>query len=159
MREYKFRAWVKPVIEDGEVIYSGCMVDVLGIDFKRKKIIYYEPFDLLPMIGRKEELRFDEVELLQYTGLHDETDDEVEIYEGDIVKFSYKNKTYIGEVKFEAGTFILACNQLPDGYITMLDITNFDRDYHWIEGIVIGNVYDNLEFRTVNNAEIKIAEQ
>ncbi len=24
--EYKFKAWVKPVIENGEVIYTGCNV-------------------------------------------------------------------------------------------------------------------------------------
>ena len=29
--EYKFKAWVKPVIEDGEVVYTGCMVDVWGL--------------------------------------------------------------------------------------------------------------------------------
>ena len=40
--EYKFKAWVKPVIENGEVIYTGYMVDVWEIDFKRRKIIYME---------------------------------------------------------------------------------------------------------------------
>ena len=69
--EYKFKAWVKPVIENGEVIYTGCMVDILEIDFERRKIIYYEPFDLLPMVGKKEELSFDEIELLPYIGLND----------------------------------------------------------------------------------------
>ena len=45
--EYKFKAWVKPVIENGGTIYTGCMVDVWEIGLKRRKIIYYEPFDLL----------------------------------------------------------------------------------------------------------------
>ena len=84
MMEYKFKAWVKPVIEDGEVIYSGCMVDVWGIDFERRKIIYYEPFDLVPMIGRREEMNFDEVELLLYTGKHDKNGNE--IYDGSSCK-------------------------------------------------------------------------
>lgn len=50
----------------------------------------------------------------QYTGIHDNTDEEKEIYEGDNIVFMYKDIEYIGEVKFEAGTFILCNEYLPD---------------------------------------------
>jgi uncharacterized phage protein (TIGR01671 family) len=81
----------------------------------------------------------------QYTGLHDKADGETELFEHDIVEFVYKDKTYIGVVKFEAGTFILACNSLPDEYITLLDIIQSDRDYFWIKGGIKGNIHNNPE--------------
>jgi uncharacterized phage protein (TIGR01671 family) len=81
----------------------------------------------------------------EYIGVQDDSDDEIEIYESDIIEFSYEEKTYIGEVKFEAGAFIIVSDQLPDGYITILDIINSDRDYFWIDGKVIGNIYENLD--------------
>jgi len=120
MREIKFRAWIK----------------------NEKKMVYGKDATNSAHFTDSFKYRKNEVVLMQYTGLHDKTDDKVEIYEGDIVEFLYKGRMYIGEVKFKAGAFILACNQLPDGYITMLDIANFDGDYYWIEGVVIGNVYE-----------------
>jgi hypothetical protein len=85
---------------------------------------------------------------LQYTGVHDESDNEIEVYEGDIVSFEYEDKIYKGKVIFEAGSFIIACDDLPDSYITLLDIVNSDRDYFWISGKVIGNIYENQELMT-----------
>lgn len=127
--EYKFKAWVKPVIEDGEVIYSGCMVDVRGIDFKRRKIIYYEPFNLLPMIGRKEELGFDEVELLSYIGLNDKNDKE--IYKGDILKFTHEREDF----KNKNAKIVV---EIPKIYSVMSNPYN-----HSFE--IIGSVYTNPE--------------
>lgn len=95
--------------------------------------------------GRIMPLRPSSHVVVLYTGIHDDTEDEIEICDGDIVEFVYKDKTYIGEVKFEAGAFILACNDLPDSYITMLDIIECDRDYWWIDGKVLGNVFENPE--------------
>jgi uncharacterized phage protein (TIGR01671 family) len=134
MREIKFRAWIKD----------------------KKKMVYGKDATSSAHFTDSFKYRKNEVELMQYTGLHDETDDEVEIYEGDIVKFLYRHKMYIGEVKFEAGTFILACNRLPDSYITMLDIANFDRDYYWIEGVVIGNVYETPQL--LKDGVLKVGE-
>lgn len=127
--EYKFKAWVKPVIENGEVIYTGCMVDVWGIDFKRRKIIYYEPFDLLPMIGTKEELSFDEIELLPYIGLNDINGKE--IYKGDILKFTHE----IEDFKNENAKIVV---EIPKIYSVMSNPYN-----HSFE--IIGSVYTNPE--------------
>jgi hypothetical protein len=138
MMEYKFKAWVKPVIEDGEVIYSGCMVDVWGIDFKRRKIIYYEPFDLLPMIGRREEMNFDEVELLLYTGKHDKNGNEV--YDGSILR---REGCWDVRIEFENGVFWVRdadrtryVNKILNTPISDFAIEEFE---------LIGNVWDNPE--------------
>ena len=131
MRE--FRAWIK----------------------NKKKMVYGKDATSSAHFTNSFKYRKDEVVLTQYTGLHDKTDNK--IYEGDVIEFLYKGKMYyIGEVKFKAGTFILACNQLPDGYITMLDIANFDGDYYWIDGVVIGNVYETpqLLLETLQNQSL-----
>ena len=89
MKEYKFRAWIKPIIEDGEVIYTGCMVDVQKIDFVTKRIAYLERNPYLPMYGSYEWVKFENIELLEYTGIKDDGDRETEIYDGDIVMGSW----------------------------------------------------------------------
>lgn len=136
MREIKFRAWIK--------------------DENEEKMVYGKDATSSAHFTDSFKYRKNEIVLMQYTGLHDKTDDKVEIYEGDIVEFLYKDKMYIGEVKFKVGTFILACNQLPDGYITMLDIANFDGDYYWIEGVVRGNVCETpqLLLETLQNQSL-----
>lgn len=91
------------------------------------------------------DIKVDPETIGQYTGLHDNTDDEVEIFEFDYVEFEYKGSTYKGLIKFEGGCFIIACNELPDSYIPMFEIAEFDRDYSWINGRVIGNKFDNPE--------------
>jgi len=83
--------------------------------------------------------------VMQYTGVHDESADEKEIYEEDKIKFIYESTEYVGIVKFEAGTFILACDDFVDGYIPFLELINSDRDYWWIKGEIVGNIYENPE--------------
>jgi hypothetical protein len=165
--ENKYRAWIPPLIENGEEIYNGFMVNVDVISFNpENKYIeaWTEPTSvgncLIGMFGGRTRDKFyydypvnalRPYVLMQYTNVHDETDDETEIFNHDIVEFEYKDKTYIGEVKFEAGIYILACNSLPDSYITFFDIINCDRDYFWINGKVIGNKYENpkiIDFET-----------
>ena len=73
----------------------------------------------------------------QYTGVHDESEDEKEIYEGDKIKFKYESTYYIGIVKFEAGMFILACDDLIDSYVSFLELIDSDRDYWWIDGVIL----------------------
>jgi uncharacterized phage protein (TIGR01671 family) len=82
-------------------------------------------------------------ELMQYTEIHDNTEDENEIFENDIIEFNYKGELYKGIIKFEVGSFIVACNDIDDGYIWLHEIVESDRDYRWINGKIIGNIYEN----------------
>jgi uncharacterized phage protein (TIGR01671 family) len=133
--EYKFKAWVKPVIENGEVIYTGCMVDVWEIDFKRRKIIYYEPFDLLPMVGKKEELSFDEIELLPYTGVKDKNGNE--IYLGDLVMVAdYASWEGLYKVIWDEENSMY---MIEDAYGDREKLCEFE------EYLKKGNIYENPE--------------
>ncbi|MBU5311893.1 hypothetical protein KQI38_07610 [Tissierella carlieri] len=74
------------------------------------------------------------------SGVHDK--DDSEIYKNDVVRLEHEGNTHYGVVEFGAGSFILAADSLPDGYITLFDITECDREYYWINAEKIGNVHD-----------------
>lgn len=144
MKEYKFKAWVKPVIENGEIIYPGYMINVAGIDFKKRKIIYFEPLDMLPMIGRLEKMNFDEVELLLYTGKHDRNGNEV--YDGSILR---REGCWDVRIEFENGVFWVRdadrtryVNKILNTPITDFAIEEFE---------LIGNVWENPELLKEGN--------
>jgi hypothetical protein len=87
----------------------------------------------------------------QYTGLNDDSDclldsqEDKKVYAGDIVSVGYENKVVTACVKFDMGTFILISDEFADGWIPIYKVANQDRDYEWINGIVIGNIHDNAE--------------
>lgn len=115
MREIKFRAW----------------------NIKEKK--------MWPMVQDREDFgwlakdgREGQVELMQFTGLHDKNGKE--IYEGDVVTCKFAFGDNICEIVYES-----ACFWVSQKNRGIKDIAH-DNLYWHIEGIeVIGNVWENPE--------------
>jgi len=128
-REIKFRAFVKKL---------KWMLPVENINFAVKTV----EVDLTSGNGDYSEYDFDEIELIQFTGLKDKNGKE--IYEGDIVKNLYvspldnKEKSHIWVVEYETGMYWLRHINKMKHYDSSLFL-KFTR----IE--VVGNVHENPE--------------
>ena len=125
MREIKFRAWVKE---------KKAIFEVILIDYVTKKVTY-----LLERVGHLLNIRhdkFNNVELMQYTGLKDKNGKE--IYEGDIVKL--RANPGIGVVKYydEWGAFVVE-------YIKPRQLAVLGMNYYKEDIEILGNIYQNLE--------------
>ncbi len=125
MREIKFRAWVKE---------KKAIFEVILIDYVTKKVTY-----LLERVGHLLNIRhdkFNNVELMQYTGLKDKNGKE--IYEGDIVKLRANHG--IGVVKYydEWGAFVVE-------YIKPRQLAVLGMNYYKEDIEILGNIYQNLE--------------
>lgn len=129
----KFRVWVKI---GKRIVFSD---DILAIDYENKEIVtqqvYFE--NGLPDDRDIYCYDFDEIELMQSTGLKDKNGKEVFI--GDIVKCT---RGCLHEVYLEkeyGGTFI--------GGMPAVYLKGFGDGYAWTEyEEIIGNIYENLEF-------------
>lgn len=123
----KFRAWDKEI---------KTMIDISLIDFK-EHLICGEHWKL----GQTESISFEEIELMQSTGLFDNNGKE--IFEGDIVQFedyyiesdlSYINR---GIVEWSQGQFTITNRASVD----MEDLL----DGEFLDLTIIGNIYKNPE--------------
>lgn len=134
----KFRVWVKI---GKRMVFSD---DILAIDYENKEIVtqqvYFE--NGLPDDRDIYCYDFDEIELMQSTGLKDKNGKEVFI--GDIVKCT---RGYLHEVYLEkeyGGTFI---GGMPSIYLKGLL-----NGYAWTEDEeIIDNVYENPELLEVTH--------
>ena len=121
----KFRAWDKEL---------QTMLDVSLIDFK-KGILVGEHWKF----GKTNFMSFDEIELMQSTGLKDKNGQE--IFEGDVVRQvrtqpTTENETITGVVTMIEGTWLIMndCEQLASKLWSETD-----------ENEIIGNIYENPE--------------
>ena len=130
MRGIKFRAWHKP---------TQLMDDVALIDFYNEKIgiLYADP---VMQCESMQKFNFNEVEIMQYTGLEDKNGQE--IYEGDIL---------LGHCVYPEHS-IFECKLTGEVYYTSRGTWDC---YSYILGgfneqvEVIGNIYENPELLEV----------
>jgi len=116
MREIKFRAWDK---------VNKIMNEVCIINFDDNNVGLKPDYDYT--------LSFEDIELMQYTGLKDKNGKE--IYEGDIVKSNYKTGNLV--VFFVRGCFRLTYSK---------ELIGIWLEIHLFEELeVIGNIYENPE--------------
>lgn len=120
MREIKFRAWLND---------DKRMVNILALDFLHKTWIAHKD-----LCGS-----FDDIELMQYTGLKDKNGKE--IYEGDIIKCKIGNVDFKGYVYFYGGRF---------EFIDFEDDEETEFLCYCDEPEVIGNTYENPELLEEN---------
>ena len=135
MREIKFRAFVKPIqrFANRQV---GFMIDVSEIDFNERYVADDDGSVYL----------FDEVELIQYTGMKDRG--RLEIYDGDIISFTERTVnggefTYVCTVfQHERGTW-----RVEGSCVGFKEESKTRRDLASIRNFceVIGNRYENPE--------------
>lgn len=118
MREIKFRAWDK---------INKDMFNVESINFQERKV-YRD------IVSYRE---FNDIELMQYTGLKDEYGDE--IYEGDIV--TLHNSKYKVIFNSKEARFVL-----KDPFFEM-DIPFTNNNNKRME--IVGNIYENPELLKV----------
>ena len=129
MREIKFRAWLK---EDKR------MVNVETMDFTDKSIQYLKKSEINnAYILRRES--FDDVELMQYTGLTDKNG--TGIYEGDIVVLNNIENDNMCIVRYEHSSYRL------EGWSLREDLSNVEDRF--LE--VVGNIYESKNLLEENN--------
>lgn len=126
-RKIKFRAWDKAKqMWSNYKSYDGTL--------------YFMDKNLGCWYGSYHE-RYKDFDLMQYTGIKDINN--IEIYEGDIVKLSKENSDFkeIGIVKFDENKASYVLETQDDDISYNISYYN----YHKVHYRVIGNIYENKE--------------
>ena len=134
MREIKFRAWLK---KEKKMVKVSELRDIDTDIISDQNVIYFD-FEKQEYCNKG----FDEVELMQYTGLKDKNG--VEIYEGDIAKLPayLTNNTEYAICKWLDNRFSVE-DVIGFGFIDQKEKKVISDE--WEDFEVIGNIYENPE--------------
>lgn len=144
MRDIKFRAYIR---DKNPRVPSEInkIVEVKSLHLGSKKAI-------IGYSGGNYSIRFDEIELMQYTGLHDKNGKE--IFEADIVKVKlYKGeeeKYFVGKVEYFGSNFIVDADNDSDYHVYDLDEFGIDFKCNLEDCEVIGNVWEDSDLLNDN---------
>lgn len=132
----KMRAFYKPLkqmLEPDQIESINFDTKVLGVYMEMDGKGYHR-------------LRMSDFEIMWYTGVHDDTEEQAELFAGDIAEVEYEGQKHVCKVQYCGSGYMFVADSLPDGYIWFIDFIEFDRDYCWAEGTKkVGNIYDNLD--------------
>lgn len=130
---YEFRAWLK---NEKKMVKVSELRDI-DTDIRSDQNVIYFDFEKQEYCNKG----FDEVELMQYTGLKDKNG--VKIFEGDIVRLYkekedeyniwYERTDKLKVINFESGCFRFGC----------IEFDRYHRGKYELE--VIGNIYETPE--------------
>ena len=110
-------------------------------DYKiSKSMVYQNPIESRELIFKKWEVTPKPSPIMQFTGLKDK--DDKEVYEGDIVKRTYSERSsFTGEVIFADGMYFIEKDNGEDGNEYAFLANQYDHEK--IE--ILGNIYENPE--------------
>lgn len=130
MTEYEFRG---KQLDNGEWVYGyyvkgatrHCIVQSLAV---------FPRYDVDPeTVG-------------QFTGLHDDSEQQEKLFDGDIAELEYQGHKHICKIQFCAGGYMFVADSFPDGFLFLSELAEYDRNYGWVEGAIkIGTIHDNPE--------------
>lgn len=126
MRQIKFRAWLKSCQR---------MVDVVEIDFLEEYVVWIYDDYINQEQFFKEVSKFEDIILMQYTGLKDKNG--IEIYEGDVLFHPLQGRRRVF-YPFSETVASYGLRDIDNGFGSTL------QDSHAVWE-VIGNIYDNPE--------------
>ena len=133
----RFRAWNKATKE----MYGAD--DIIAINFEEKEIcvqtIYFEQG--LPDSRDLDYYDFDDIVLMQSTGLRDKNDRE--IFEGDVIKVNY----WLEVVSFSEEKVMFVSKNIGFPETSLYDL--FNSDIFTVE--IIGNIYENPKLAEVGS--------
>lgn len=135
----KYKAWYKPLkvmIEPGNLAMINFDTKVLGVYLEMDGKGYHV-------------LRMSDFELLQFSQVEDAEDNK--LCAGDIIEFSYEASRIRAQVQQEGPGWLLASNDLDDGYIWISETCESLDGIFCIPGSkLLGNIYSNPELLEVS---------